>query len=234
MTPTLIAQLSDPHLRLDDAVSQAALADAVARVLTLNPLPAAVLVTGDIANSGDPAEHQRALELLAPLPMPVHRLAGNHDLFPERTHYVVHAQGVRIVACDTSIPGRDDGTLEVQWLAERLAEDRRTVTIVAMHHPPLLTGLAWLDVIGLPADQRAALAELLAGAPNVKRVVAGHVHRVVADTLGGCGVVTCASTNIQAGLDFTAPDMVLVTEPPSLLVHALLDSGELVTHVQPI
>ena len=234
MTPTLIAQLSDPHLRLDEPVSQAALAAAVARVLTLNPLPAAVLVTGDIANSGDPAEHARALELLAPLPMPVHRLAGNHDLLPERTRYTADAHGVRIIACDTSIPGRDDGTLEVDWLAERLAEDRETPTLdrdappAAAHRP----AVARRD---RPYARAARRARRAAGeAPNVRRVVAGHVHRVIADTLGGCGVITCASTNIQSGLDFIATDMVLVNEPPSLLVHALLDSGELVTHVQPI
>jgi 3',5'-cyclic-AMP phosphodiesterase len=234
VTPTLIAQLSDPHLRLDDEVTHAALAAGVARVLTLNPLPAAVILTGDIADSGDPLEHALALDLLAPLPMPVHRLAGNHDRFEERTRFVVDAHGVRIVACDTSIAGRDDGTLELDWLAERLAEDRDAPTIVAMHHPPLETGLAWLDEIGLPAADRAALGELLAAAPNVKRVVAGHVHRVIHATLGGCGVITCASTNIQAGLDFIATEMVLTNDPPSLLVHALLDSGDLVTHVAPI
>jgi Icc protein len=234
VTPTLIAQLSDPHLRLDDEVTHAAFAAGVARVLTLNPLPAAVIVTGDIANSGDPAEHALALELLAPLAMPVHRLAGNHDLFGERTRYAADARGVRIVACDTSIAGRDDGTLELDWLAERLAEDRTTPTIVAMHHPPLLTGLAWLDEIGLPADDRAALGELLAAAPNVKRVVAGHVHSVIGGTLGGCGVITCASTNIQSGLDFLGTEPVLTQDPPSLLVHALLDSGDLITHVAPI
>jgi 3',5'-cyclic-AMP phosphodiesterase len=234
VTPTLIAQLSDPHIRLDDPVSQEALAAAVARVLELNPLPAAVLVTGDIANSGDPAEHARALELLAPLPMPVHRLAGNHDLFGERMRYTADAPGVRIVACDTSIPGRDDGTLEVAWLGDRLAEDRETPTIVAMHHPPLDIGLPWLDRIGHTPEHRAALAELLKAAPNVLRVVAGHVHRVVHDTLAGCGVITCTSTNIQSELDFAADDMLLTTEPPSLLVHALLDSGELISHVHPI
>jgi Icc protein len=234
VTPTLIAQLSDPHIRLDDEITHEALAAGVARVLALNPLPAAVIVTGDIANSGDPAEHALALELLSPLPMPVHRLAGNHDLFGERCRYAADAHGVRIVACDTSIAGRDDGTLELDWLAERLAEDRDTPTIVAMHHPPLETGMAWLDEIGLPAGDRAALAGLLASAPNVKRVVAGHVHRVIQGTLGGCGVITCTSTNIQSGLDFIATDTVLTREPPSILVHALLDSGDLITHVAPI
>jgi hypothetical protein len=47
-------------------------------------------------------------------------------------------------------------------------------------------------------------------------------------------VVTCASTNIASELDFATDEMVLAREPPSLLVHALLDSGELITHVQPI
>jgi Icc protein len=234
VTPTLIAQISDPHIRLTDEASQPALTRAVERVLALDPPPAAVLLTGDIANSGTEEEHARAAELLAPLPMPVHRVAGNHDLFSERTEYAVSAGGVRIVACDTSVPGRDDGKLDVAALAARLDEDTTTPTIVAMHHPPIDVGLAWLDVIGLPPEDRAALADLLRRSPQVKRVVAGHVHRTVTGTMGGCPVITCTSTNIQAALDFTTAESALATEPPSILVHALLPSGDLVTHVHPI
>jgi hypothetical protein len=47
------------------------------------------------------------------------------------------------------------------------------------------------------------------------------------------GAVTCASTNIQAALDFATREMALADEPPSLLVHVLLGE-ELVTHVQPV
>lgn len=233
MTPPLIAQLSDPHIRLDDEVTHRALTAAVDRVLALNPLPAAVLVTGDIANSGSPDEHALAAELLSPLPMPVHRAAGNHDLFGERQRYAADAGGVRVVVCDTSIAGRDEGTLELDWLAERLAEDASTPTLVAMHHPPLDIGLPWLDEIGLPRADREGLAGLLRDSPQVKRVVAGHVHRTIAATLGGCGVITCASTNIQAALDFATDEMALTNEPPSILVHALL-ADEIVSHVQPI
>jgi Icc protein len=233
VTPTSIVQLSDPHIRLDDEATAAAFAAGVARVLLMRPLPDAVIVTGDIANSGDPREHETALALLAPLSMPVHRLAGNHDLFEGRTRFAFEAGGMRVVACDTSIPGRDDGTLELEWLTERLAEDRTTPTIVAMHHPPLVTGIAWLDELGLPAADRAGLAELLAASPNVKRVVGGHVHRVVHTTVGGCGVITCTSTNLQTGLDFLDPGAVLTHEPPSFLVHALI-GDDIVTHVQSI
>ena len=142
---------------------------------------------------------------------------------------------MRIVACDTSIPGRDDGTLDVEWLAERLADDRETPTIVAMHHPPLLTGLPGSTRSACPPISAPRWPSCWRDAPNVKRVVAGHVHRVIADTLGGCGVITCASTNIQSGPGLhRRPTWCWSNEPPSLLVHALLDSGELVTHVQPI
>ena len=235
MTPTLIAQLSDPHLRLDDQVSQDALAAGVARVLTLNPLPAAVLVTGDIADSGDRAEHERALELLAPLPMPVHRLAGNHDRFAERTRYAADAHGVRIVACDTSIPGRDDGTLELDWLAERLAEDRDDADD-RRHASPAADDRSRLARRDRPPGRSPRRARGPAGgrAQRHARRRRSRPPRHRATRSAAAASITCASTNIQAGLDFIATDMVLVDEPPSLLVHALLDSGELVTHVQPI
>lgn len=233
MTPPLIAQLSDPHLRLDDEATHRALAAAVDRVLALRPRPSAVLLTGDIADSGDPAEHALADRLLAPLGLPVHRVAGNHDLLPERTEYAVEAGGLRLVGCDTSVHGRDDGALDVEALAARLDEDRETPTIVAMHHPPFDVGLPWLDEIGLPRSDRDALAALLARSPQVKRVVAGHVHRAIATTVGGVGAVTCASTNIQAALDFETREMALADEPPSFLVHVLLGE-EIVTHVQPV
>ena len=100
-----------------------------------------------------------------------------------------------------------------------------------------MTGLGWLDEIGLPAADSAPRSRdlLAAHAATCKRVVAGHVHRVIGDTLGGCGVVTCASTNIQAGPGLHRHrDGRWPNEPPSLLVHALLDSGDLITHVQPI
>ena len=227
----LFAQISDPHIRLDDDASQPALAAAVERVLTLRPAPVAVLVTGDIANSGDPAEHARADELLGPLTMPVLKLAGNHDLLGARLQYVAEAGGFRIVVCDTSQPGRDDGALDVEWVAAQLVPD--IPTVIAMHHPPLVTGMAWVDDIGLPALDVAALATLLQRSPQVKLVVGGHIHRAATTVLGGCAVVTCASTNIQGRLDFEATEMVLAAEPPSILVHAWL-GAEFVTHVHPV
>jgi 3',5'-cyclic AMP phosphodiesterase CpdA len=229
----LIVQLSDPHLRVgpDDAGSAAALAAAVERVRALPQAPDAVLVSGDVADSGADAEYERARELLAPLGVPVHLIAGNHDRFPQRTAYAVRCGELRLVACDTSVPGADDGSLDVEWLATRLAENPQAPTIVAMHHPPVAIGIPWLDVIGL--RERTALAELLARSPHVRAVVAGHVHRATFSRLAGVPVLTCASTNLQSTLDFSADRVAVTHEPPSFLVHTLVD-GELISHLQPV
>ena len=106
-------------------------------------------------------------------------------------------------------------------------------TIVAMHHPPLVTGIGGLDAIGLPEHQRAALAALLARSPHVRRVAAGHVHRGAFGVLGRCGVIACPSTNLQARLQFRSDGFEFGNEPPALVLHADL-GGELVSHVQPI
>lgn len=174
----MIAQLSDPHMRLppDDEGAGEALAAAVRAVLALDPLPDAVVVTGDVADGARPEEYARVRELLEPLPMPVHVLPGNHDdPAVAEGDWVVRVGELRLIGCDTTIPGRDDGELDLDWLAARLVEDRATPTIVAMHHPPILTGIGGLDAIGL--TNRAALGALLERSPQVRRVIAGHSMR---------------------------------------------------------
>jgi 3',5'-cyclic-AMP phosphodiesterase len=231
---TVLAQLSDPHMRLppEDQGAGAALEAAVRAVLRLEPLPDAVIVTGDLADGARAAEYERVRELLAPLPMPVHLLPGNHD-DPAAVggSYAVRVGDVRLVACDSTIPGRDDGELDLAWLEAELARDPRTPTIVAMHHVPILTGIGGLDAIGL--TNRDALGALLERSPQVRRVIAGHVHRGAFGVVGGCGVVACPSTNLQAKLEIGTEGFTIVREPPAFAVHALLD-GQLVSHLQPI
>ena len=213
----ILAQLSDPHMRLppEDEGSGEALAAAVKAVLVLDPLPDAVIVTGDLADGAEAAEYDRVRELLEPLPMPVHVLPGNHDdSAVVEADYVVRVGELRLIGCDSTIPGRDDGELDLDWLAARLAEDRETPTIVAMHHAPILTGIGGLDDIGL--RNRDALGRLLERSPQVQRVIAGHVHRGAFGVVGGCGVVACPSTNLQAKLELGTAGFTVVREhPPS-------------------
>ena len=171
----MIAQLSDPHVNLEDGSSDA-LAAAIGAVLALDPRPEAVIVTGDIADGAFAEQYERAAELLAVLPMPVFTLPGNHDdpdALDSQDGFT--AGGLRVVTCNTAIPGEVTGRIDLEWLEAQIAV--QTPTIVAMHHPPLLSGIPALDEIGLPVSDRQDLAELLAAHPHVLRVIAGHIHR---------------------------------------------------------
>jgi Icc protein len=221
------------------------LAAVVRAVSALRPAPLAVVVTGDVAETGAAREYERARELLGPLRMPVHAIPGNHDDADAlRAHfgssgghgYAVRVGGVRLVACDSTRPGRDDGSLggdRLAWLGAELAAEPGTPTVVAMHHPPLLTGIPGLDVLGLPEGDRYALAAVLRANPQVRRVVAGHVHRAAFSTLGACGVVACPATYLEARLEIGRTSLDLVHASPSFALHVTL-GDECTSHVQGI
>jgi hypothetical protein len=90
-----------------------------------------------------------------------------------------------------------------------------------------------MDELGVPADDRNALARLLARSPQVKRIVCGHVHRAVVGALGGVPVFTCPGTHRQLALDFKATEIRTNDDPPGYALHLLRD-GEVTTHVVPL
>src|SRR5690349_2609600 len=76
-----IAHLSDLHLTRGPLAAQpaAALADAIGRVLAVEPRPDCVVITGDLADTGHPEEYATLRTILRRCPVPVHLLPGNHD-----------------------------------------------------------------------------------------------------------------------------------------------------------
>lgn len=248
----MIVQISDPH-HTGEPEPAGALAAAVAAIGRLEPAPDAVLLTGDIANSADPAEYAQVRELLAPLAMPVHPLPGNHDdrdalreAFADHAQlaatsgfvqYAVSAGDVRLVLCDTTEPGEEGGRLDEErlaWLEAELGREPDTPTLLAMHHPPILTGMPVFDAIGLPPGDRERLAEIVGAAAQVRLLVTGHVHRAIAGTLAGRPVFVCPSVHLQAKLDLRPQgELALFPAPPAFGVH-LLAEGDAVSHVEPV
>lgn len=256
----MLVQLTDPHivtpgrLLLDRVDTPALLAQAVAGVLALQPGATAVIVTGDLVDRGQPAEYAHLRALLAPLPGSVWLMPGNHDDVPAlRAAFPDHAEltpvddpalagfvlwvrqvaGLRLVALDTVVPGAGHGALcahRLAWLDRTLAAAPGVPTVVAMHHPPFVTGIGHMDDIGL-REGADGLAAVLQRHPQVERVICGHLHRPIVRRFGGTVAMTVPSTAHQIVLDLRANGPAAYRrEPPGFAVHTLCD-GALVSHV---
>lgn len=247
----IIAQITDTHIREKGqmAVVETAgfLARAVEHLRGLHPRPDVVLATGDLVDAGRPEEYRHLRELLAPLPMPIYLIPGNHDDRQALAHefadhgylpragflqYVVEDYPLRLIALDTLIPGKGGGLLceeRLGWLAARLAEAPRRPTMIFMHHPPFITGILGMDALGLTGAE--AMAEIVRRHPQVERVVCGHVHRPIQVRWGGTVASTAPSTAHQIWLDLRGGSrLAFVMEPPACHIHAWWPDTGLITH----
>ena len=250
----LIAQITDSHVSVGpgDTASAAALAVAVDAIAALDPPPVAVLFTGDIAASGRADEYARVRELLAPLEMPVHPLMGNHDdrdalraAFADHpgvasngdfVQYVARCGTVNVIVCDTHEPDWYGGRLgpeRLAWIEAELDRAAGGPTMLAIHHPPILTGIHEFDAkIPLAPEDRRSLAEL-AAKPDL--IVAGHIHLPIRGALGATPVFVCPSVDLQAAFDLTPEAPVrLVPDPPGFGVHLHGVDSQVLSYVRPL
>jgi Icc protein len=247
--PFLLAQISDLHLgeRPRDGVKpKRCLRAVVAALAALPDRPDAILVSGDLAEHGKPTEYRLAAEEIGRLGIPICVLPGNHDdRATMRESFGIPGEGdapidytvdfgpLRLVVVDSTIPGEDRGDFgpgRLERLDAELAASPKPA-IVAMHHPPLTTAMADWDGVNLPPPERRALAAVIGRHPQVKAIVAGHLHRVTTSTLAGRPVLAAPSTYLQARPDFGAETIDLYAGPPGYAIHALQD-GELSTQIE--
>lgn len=251
----LIAQITDCHIRPPGSLIYGVidtaqyLKRAIDTLLALETPPDLVIVTGDLVDAGSPEEYARLRTLLAPLPMPVRLIAGNHDLrealragFPDHAYlqgpdeflqYVDDSFPLRLVALDSVAPGEVHGLLcqaRLDWLDRRLSEAPDRPTMIVVHHPPIMTGIAHMDA--KPFINADAFARVVSKHKQVERVIAGHLHRSVSQRWGGTIVSVCPSTAHQFALDLQPPDWPAryVLEPPGFQLHRWHKQHGLVTH----
>ncbi|MEG1768168.1 MAG: phosphodiesterase [Comamonas sp.] len=255
--PLLIAQLSDPHIGTGPAFlggcmdTERALRRAVAHVATMAPRPDLVLLTGDLTERGSAAEYARVADALAPLPMPVYAVPGNHDDSrvaraalgrcmpvahdaPENACcYHFEFQGLHCVALDTAVPGRSHGALEapqLDWLARVLQACRGQPVLIFMHHPPLPTGIEAMDACSLLAGGEA-LAALIRQHGRVQGVLCGHLHRAVQMQFAGVPLHVAPSVAHQIALDLRpGAKLHAQLEPPKISLHRWTPLHGLCTH----
>jgi len=248
--PTLLLQFSDLHLQAEEGEPDRRLRRAVAAAADLRPRPLAVLLSGDVADEPTAAVYARAHRILDRLGIPIHAIPGNHDdrdllamRFEGRqsangapVHVLAYVGGMRLVGCDTTVPGSPGGALDatqLEWLERALAAEPARPTLLALHHPPVATGVRAMDAMGLQATDAQRLEALLAEHSQVLAVTCGHVHRTIATDFAGRPLLVCPSTNSTLALDLRAQKgpLAFPEQPLGFAVHALVE-GRLVSHVQ--
>lgn len=234
-----VLHLSDIHLvarpgsRVYDQDADANLARVVAAARRHRARYDAVVVTGDVAEDGSEAAYRRAHAALAPLAGVLRWVPGNHDDRAAMATVDDEALGPatvgpwRLVTFDSQWPGHVPGratATAVERLAADIAAGRGAPCAVALHHPPRP-----------PCDHPRCrtvgvepLRAALAGRPEVRAVLSGHLHRGFVQAGAGVAWIGAPSTCVQAD----HPSHVFTAEPPAGHVMAWEDDGSvLVTPV---
>jgi 3',5'-cyclic AMP phosphodiesterase CpdA len=263
----VLIHVSDPHLLADGAKLggrydvEANLARTLDAIAAVHPRPAAIVVTGDLADLGEPDAYCRLRAAVEPvardLGTAVIWVAGNHDERPalrqglldlppteEPVTGVWDLDGLRVVALDTSVPGWHHGDLDpaqLEWLSDVLAEPAPHGTLLAMHHPPLPSHLPLFDILELRHQDE--LAEVVRGT-DVRGILAGHLHYSSHGSFAGVPVsvssATCYTMNVALpaeevnGMD-AAQAFQLVHVHPDTITHTVVPvtDAETATYFSP-
>ncbi|RDI43710.1 metallophosphoesterase [Nocardia mexicana] len=234
----VLAQLSDTHFDLHAHNTERA-ERVMAYLADLPHRPAAILVTGDITDSGKVEEYEQArAALLADVPVSV--LPGNHDdranllevllrrpASYEPINQALRLDGLTVALLDSTIPGEGGGELTdgtYTWLTDLLLETPDdTAVLVAMHHPPMPMYSTVVDPIRLANPQR--LERIVADDDRIVGVITGHMHSMGTTLFGGRQLVVAPSVASQIGGEWEvgAPGQVPIdyAPDPSLVLHVI-------------
>ncbi|MET1415478.1 phosphodiesterase [Roseibium sp. HPY-6] len=252
---TLIAQITDLHLRPKGLACYRVsdtnmLAErAVRSLLAFTPKIDAVVVTGDLTDRSDPREYAVARDLLSRIDVPVFLMPGNHDSssgmrqemkeFPgicdsatDKIYYMKMIGDVALIALDSHLPGSPEGKLgaeQLSWLDKTLQETDAP-TMIALHHPPALSGIVHMDMMGL--TDAPELEEILSRHDHVERILCGHIHRPIIASFANKIMTLAPSTGHQVQLDLAEDGPAMFNfEPPAFFVHHHTRKTGLVTHM---
>jgi 3',5'-cyclic AMP phosphodiesterase CpdA len=251
----LIAQMSDLHVTSDGrdvcgvVPTNTMTERAVAAILRLSPLPDLVVVSGDLTEHGRPEDYRTLAALLAPLPMPIYAVPGNHDrreamraafasagYLPQTgpLDFAIDAGALRIIGLDSLVEGVSHGALlpqSLDFLAHALSSASDRPALVVLHHPPFACGIAHMDRMRL-LDGTDALGRIVSQHRHVQRLISGHVHRPVLLTFAGIPCQIAPSVAHQVALDLTTDGAAMFNlEPPAILLHRWDDAHGLASHM---
>ncbi|MEQ8767316.1 MAG: 3',5'-cyclic-AMP phosphodiesterase [Planctomycetota bacterium] len=226
-----VIQVTDTHLfaepegELLGVETQRSLEAVFEAIAALEVKPDFLLLTGDLSQDGSEKAYRRLTDKIRALETPALWLPGNHDE-PEVMRSTLRGEPYldaphtelehwKILALDTKLAGSEAGRLSASEL-ERLtaeldkAQSADQPVLLAMHHPPLPVGSAWVDALGL--ENSEAFFEVVGRCDCVRLVLCGHVHQEFRGEVERVIYLTTPSTCFQFapvsedfGLDPVAP-----------------------------
>ena len=229
----LIAQITDIHIGFDPdnpAEYNRKRLDEVLDVLIEGPnRPDLLLATGDLTDRGDDDSYRRLANAFSRCPFPVWPSVGNHDLrdnfharFPGFddgngfVQYAIDLPELRLMTIDTLEEGRHGGAFcerRAAWLDAELAKAPTKPTYIVMHHPPVESGIEWMNTDPDEPWVRA-FTDVVRCHPQVRGLICGHLHRSVTVAWEGRTVAICSSTAPQVSLDLRPIDEIIPTTVP--------------------
>ncbi len=213
---TTILQISDTHIapegnlvsrRLDTSDSLGRLIKRIKEICVQAGPIDAVLVSGDLSEDGSAESYARFKMHIAQLDVPLLVIPGNHDARePMRRAFAnqLPSHGplnwerqvgnVNVIGLDTLVEAHGLGTLlpeSLTFLRYALSHAEGTPVLLALHHPPFLTGINFMDDIGL--SNRSAFEEAVSDFSGEMRIVCGHIHNTMVANIAGHTAVSAPS-----------------------------------------
>ena len=232
----IIAQVTDLHIgfkvpnteRSNRVRFQTVLEDIKAMIRQ----PDLLLLTGDLAEHGDVESYQVLSECIEDLPFPVLFAMGNHDnrtafqaVFPDTDwsdgflQYTIEKWPLRIIVLDTLEPGRHGGAFceaRAKWLDAELSKQPDRPTLIALHHPPINTGIDWMSASS-DADWVLRLQKVIQKHDQVRRVISGHTHRTIFTDFAGTTLSVSPAVALQVKLDLAETDSEVPDDRPMIV-----------------
>ncbi len=248
----IIAQISDTHIDLEHPLGKdriANLEQCVDDINRLDPLPDVVIHTGDLTNTGHPAEYREAERILGVLRPPFFAAAGNRDdrvafrtvftdgenLMPgsDFVQYRVDDFPVRLIILDTLTEDTNKGDFcaaRADSLSAALADDATKPTAVFMHHPAFEVVESKYPIQFESRDAMARIEETLNRHGRVIRAFCGHTHRATTGKIGAVPVSSTPSVAVDLRLgDY--PDA--HRSVPLYQVHTFDGTGSFMSEMRP-
>ena len=245
-----VIQLSDTHFGPDGHRSHGgfgydtdAAFDAVAeRIATHEPVDL-IVVTGDLADQGQPEDYAKARAALSRLPASVNLCPGNHDFQVPFEVGLAHpglsmARTMRLgswlfMFADSNFDGRQAGPGgrlidvenrieakgllgpgELSWLHDVIGASDADHVFVWLHHPPGVP-LAGFNVPQFDEE----ITDLVSTHDRVRGFGAGHIHSDNVLEIAGRSVFVCPALTIN--IDFQAATLL----PPGFRSYEFSDDG---------